>query len=73
MTDKEKDIKIRIQALERFVRDIKIILVIVGSCIVAFLGWQSYLGIPKAIDDAFKGTAIKSMNDQASKSLADIN
>lgn len=55
----------RIASLERFKRDVAIASTIIGACIIAFLGYQAFVGIPKAVDDAIRENALATTAESA--------
>lgn len=65
-------LKERVHSLERFKRDVIIGVIVVGTCSAAFLSYQSYVAIPKAIEDSFKQTALNEAKDEAKQYLAEI-
>ncbi len=74
-----EDLRKRISALERFNRDIIISTTIIGSCLIAFFGYQSFIGIPKAVESSLKQEAmysarskVESYVKQAENSLKQI-
>ena len=69
----EHSLEARLLKLERLFRDIKISLIIIGLCIAAFLGYQSYVGIPKAISESFNSSTIKEVEIQAAKYMTEIS
>jgi len=71
MIELEK-LKEKVHTLERFKRDVIIGVVIVGACMVAFLGYQSFVAIPKAVEDSFKQKALDTAKEKANEHLDEI-
>ncbi|MBN1474121.1 MAG: hypothetical protein JW914_05870 [Syntrophaceae bacterium] len=69
---KKSDFETRLQAIENYISMIKYALIIIGFCLIAFLGWQSYFDIPREINKALKDEAITKMNQQAKKQLDEV-
>jgi len=72
MEERHTDIEKRVEAIERLLRDAKITLAIVGACLVAFLGYQSFLGIPRAIVAGLQADAIIKLRKQATEAVNSI-
>ncbi len=71
-TDEINKLKEQVLELQRFRRDLLIISVVVGACVTAFLGYQSFVGIPRAVEDSFKEKALAEVSAKANERLDEI-
>lgn len=63
----------KVAALERFKRDVIIGSTIIGACMAAFLGYQSFKGIPLAIERALGDDAANRSRERIGELLTSAN
>jgi len=68
----ESPLEERVRKLERLLRDVSIAAVVIGLCITAFIGYQSYIGIPKAVQTSFEASSAKEIEASAAEYLEKI-
>lgn len=68
----ERPLEERVRKLERLLRDVSIAAIVIGLCITAFIGYQSYIGIPKAVQASFEASSAKEIEASAAEYLEKI-
>lgn len=72
MTDINEQIAERVTQLERWRLIISTSAITFGACTLAYLGYQSSAGIPKAVESALANTAVREANEVAKALIEEI-